>query len=142
MPELELPDCSDAALLANRAQWLQPAFAGKSRLDALDEASFGEALKSPLEWSQRQLVERHAPTRITRERRTAAAGAGGETAGTVRPGRHPTHRRWPRAVDPAPALAWRPPTAGHPGPAQFLGKHLRRSEEGNDGPLPAPSVAG
>ncbi|KAG0776466.1 hypothetical protein G6F22_012550 [Rhizopus arrhizus] len=65
MPELELPDCSDAALLANRAQWLQPAFAGKSRLDALDEASFGEALKSPLEWSQRQLVERHAPTRIT-----------------------------------------------------------------------------
>ena len=65
MPELELPDCSDAALLANRAQRLQPAFAGKSRLDALDEASFGEALKSPLEWSQRQLVERHAPTRIT-----------------------------------------------------------------------------
>jgi ATP-dependent helicase HrpB len=51
MPELELPDCSDAALLANRAQWLQPAFAGKSRLDALDESSFGEALKSP--WSGR-----------------------------------------------------------------------------------------
>ncbi|WP_313251496.1 ATP-dependent helicase C-terminal domain-containing protein, partial [Stenotrophomonas indicatrix] len=65
MPELGLPDCSDAALLANRAQWLQPAFAGRTRLDALDEASFGEALKSPLEWSQRQLVERHAPTRIT-----------------------------------------------------------------------------
>ena len=65
MPELDLPDCSDAALLANLTQWLQPAFAGKSRLDALDEASFGEALKSPLEWSQRQLVERNAPTRIT-----------------------------------------------------------------------------
>ncbi|WP_353099588.1 ATP-dependent helicase HrpB [Stenotrophomonas lactitubi] len=65
MPELGLPDCSDVALLANRAQWLQPAFAGRTRLDALDEASFGEALKSPLEWSQRQLVERHAPTRIT-----------------------------------------------------------------------------
>ncbi len=65
MPELSLPDCSDGALLANRAQWLQPAFAGRTRLDALDEASFGEALKSPLEWSQRQLVERHAPTRIT-----------------------------------------------------------------------------
>ncbi len=65
MPELGLPDCSDDALLANRAQWLQPAFAGRTRLDALDESSFGEALKSPLEWSQRQLVERHAPTRIT-----------------------------------------------------------------------------
>ena len=65
MPELGLPDCSDDALLATRAQWLQPAFAGKTRLDALDESSFGEALKSPLEWSQRQLVERHAPTRIT-----------------------------------------------------------------------------
>lgn len=65
MPELDLPDCSDATLLATRAQWLQPAFAGKSRLDALDEASFAEALKSPLPWSQRQLVERHAPTRIT-----------------------------------------------------------------------------
>ena len=118
MPELGLPDCSDDALLATRAQWLQPAFAGRTRLDALDESSFGEALKSPLEWSQRQLVERHAPTRITvpsglerpityaldSERRSAAAGAGGEAAGTVRPGRHAAHRRWPRAADPAPAL--------------------------------------
>lgn len=65
MPELGLPDCSDAALLDARVDWLQPAFAGKTRLDALDEASFAEALKSPLEWSQRQLVERHAPNRIS-----------------------------------------------------------------------------
>ncbi|MBD8697412.1 ATP-dependent helicase HrpB [Stenotrophomonas sp. CFBP 13718] len=64
MPELGLPDVGDAALLASRATWLQPAFRGKTRLDALDEASFGEALKTPMDWSQRQLVERHAPTRI------------------------------------------------------------------------------
>ena len=37
----------------------------EARLDALDEASFGEALKTPLEWSQRQLLDRHAPTRIS-----------------------------------------------------------------------------
>ena len=65
MPELELPDCSDAALLAARAQWLQPAFAGRTRLDALDETTLGEALKSRLDWPQRQWVERHAPTRIS-----------------------------------------------------------------------------
>lgn len=65
MPDLSLPDVSDSALLATRSDWLQPAFAGCTRLDALDETRFGEALKSPLDWSQRQLIERHAPTRIS-----------------------------------------------------------------------------
>jgi len=64
MPELALPDCSDAALLAQRHQWLQPAFVGRTRLDALDETSFGQALKSLLPWPQQQAVERHAPARI------------------------------------------------------------------------------
>lgn len=64
MPELDLPDLSDAALLATLDQWLRPAFAGKTRLDALTEDALGEALKSPLAWAQRQLVERHAPVRI------------------------------------------------------------------------------
>jgi len=64
MPELELPDVSDAALMATLPQWLTPAFTGKTRLDALDEASLGEALKSPLPWSQRQLIDRHAPVRM------------------------------------------------------------------------------
>ena len=57
MPELDLPDVSDAALMA--------AFNGKTRLDALDESSLGDALKSPLPWAQRQLIDRHAPVRIT-----------------------------------------------------------------------------
>ncbi|WP_141454968.1 ATP-dependent helicase HrpB [Pseudoxanthomonas sp. z9] len=65
MPELGLPDVSDEALLADLDRWLRPAFAGKSRLDALDESELAEALKSPLDWSLRQRVDALAPTRIT-----------------------------------------------------------------------------
>ncbi len=64
MPELALPDVSDAVLRATLDAWLRPAFAGKTRLDALSEDELGEALRSPLEWSLRQQVERHAPPRI------------------------------------------------------------------------------
>jgi ATP-dependent helicase HrpB len=64
MPELELPDYGDDALLTTLPDWLTPAFAGKTRLDALDEAELGEALKTPLPWDRRQLIERHAPARI------------------------------------------------------------------------------
>jgi ATP-dependent helicase HrpB len=64
MPDLELPDLSDAALLASLEEWLLPAFAGRTRLDALDEAAFGDALKSMLDWNLRQRVEQLAPTRI------------------------------------------------------------------------------
>lgn len=64
MPELDLPDVSDAALMATLPTWLTPAFNGRTRLDALDESTLGEALKSPLPWAQRQLVDRHAPVRI------------------------------------------------------------------------------
>ncbi len=64
MPELELPDLSDAALLATLDDWLRPAFTGKTRLDALGEDELGDALKSRLPWDKRQLVDRHAPVRI------------------------------------------------------------------------------
>lgn len=64
MPELDLPDISDAALMATLPTWLTPAFNGRTRLDALDESTLGEALKSPMPWAQRQLVDRHAPVRI------------------------------------------------------------------------------
>lgn len=64
MPELGLPDLSDEALLADLDRWLRPAFAGKSRLDALGESELAEALKSPLDWSLRQRVDALAPTRI------------------------------------------------------------------------------
>jgi ATP-dependent helicase HrpB len=64
MPELDLPDRSDAALLATLDQWLRPAFTGKTRLDALDEATLGEALRSGLDWGLRQRIDALAPTRI------------------------------------------------------------------------------
>ncbi|HEY0505931.1 MAG TPA: ATP-dependent helicase HrpB [Lysobacter sp.] len=64
-PELDaLPDLSDAALLASLDDWLKPALAGKTRLDALDEAAFGEALKSTTDWASRQRIDALAPTRI------------------------------------------------------------------------------
>jgi ATP-dependent helicase HrpB len=64
LPQLALPDLSDAALLDTLADWLGPALAGKTRLDALSESELGEALKSRVDWSQRQQVDTLAPTRI------------------------------------------------------------------------------
>jgi ATP-dependent helicase HrpB len=66
LPELAstLPDLSDGALLATLDDWLKPALAGKTRLAALDESQFAEALKTTLDWSRRQQVDALAPTRI------------------------------------------------------------------------------
>ena len=64
MPELGLPDLSDAALLASLERWLQPAFEGKTRLDALDAGALAEALKSGIDWHLRQRIDALAPTRI------------------------------------------------------------------------------
>ena len=64
MPELALPDLSDTALLDSIDGWLKPAFVGKTRLDALVENEFSDALKSLLDWPQRQRVDALAPPRI------------------------------------------------------------------------------
>jgi ATP-dependent helicase HrpB len=64
MPGLALPDLSDDALLATLDDWLAPALAGKTRLDALTEQELGEAVKGRLAWDQRERVEQLAPTRI------------------------------------------------------------------------------
>ncbi len=64
MPELGLPDLSDAALLATRDAWLKPALAGKTRLDALAGDELAEALKSGIDWNLRQRIDALAPTRI------------------------------------------------------------------------------
>jgi ATP-dependent helicase HrpB len=64
MPQLELPELSDAALLESLDDWLRPALAGKTRLDALAESELGEALKSRVDWSRRQQLDALAPTRI------------------------------------------------------------------------------
>ena len=64
MPELSLPELSDDALLASLDDWLQPAFAGKTRLDALSPDELSEALKSRIDWNLRQRIDALAPTRI------------------------------------------------------------------------------
>lgn len=64
MPELGLPDMGDAALLASLDAWLRPAFAGKTRLDALAADELGETLKSSLDWNMRQRIDCLAPVRI------------------------------------------------------------------------------
>jgi ATP-dependent helicase HrpB len=63
-PELGLPDLSDEALLAGRG-WLSPALQGKSRLDAIDPQAMAEGLRALLDWTQRQALDRLAPTAIT-----------------------------------------------------------------------------
>ena len=64
LPQLDLPDLSDGALLATLDHWLRPALAGKTRLDALAETEFGEALKSSVDWSLRSRIDALAPIRI------------------------------------------------------------------------------
>jgi ATP-dependent helicase HrpB len=64
LPELGLPDLSDATLLANRHAWLRSAFDGKTRLDALSEDELSEAVKSPCDWPTRQRIDQLAPTRL------------------------------------------------------------------------------
>jgi ATP-dependent helicase HrpB len=63
-PDLGLPDLGDEALLATLEDWLAPAFAGKTKLDALTAESLGQALHALLDWPQRQALERLAPARI------------------------------------------------------------------------------
>lgn len=65
MPELGLPELSDDGLLAARAHWLEPAFAGKTRLDALSAAEFAAALQSRVDWALRERLDQFAPQRIT-----------------------------------------------------------------------------
>ncbi len=64
MPDLGLPDLSDEALAASLDDWLKPAFAGKTRLDALSEDELAAALKSGTDWPLRQRIDQLAPVRI------------------------------------------------------------------------------
>ena len=110
LPELAdaLPDLSDAALLASArrvvAAGVRPARRGWTHWT---RRASREALRASLDWSGQQRLDALAPVRIAvpsgMERRIeyavdahgvrAAAGAGGEAAGTVRAGRHAAHRR-------------------------------------------------
>ncbi|HEX2595352.1 MAG TPA: ATP-dependent helicase HrpB, partial [Luteimonas sp.] len=59
-----LPDVGDAALLATLDAWLPPLFAGLARLDALDAATFADALHRRLDWTARQQLDALVPARI------------------------------------------------------------------------------
>jgi ATP-dependent helicase HrpB len=61
MPELGLPDLSEAALLRDLDAWLGPFLDGKSRLAQIGADELGNALHAPLDHAQRQALERHAP---------------------------------------------------------------------------------
>ena len=61
---LKLPDLSDATLIATLEDWLAPAFAGKTRLDALSAEDLAEALKHGIDWPTRSRIDQLAPTRI------------------------------------------------------------------------------
>jgi ATP-dependent helicase HrpB len=67
VPELTggWPRLGDAALLATLDEWLLPAFAGMSRLDALDAEKFAQALRMRLDWSAQQRVDALARTLLT-----------------------------------------------------------------------------
>lgn len=63
-PELDLPDFSDAALLATLEDWLAPYLPGKRRLDALQAAELSEALSARLDHAQRRALDEQAPPSI------------------------------------------------------------------------------
>jgi len=65
MPELGLPDVSDAQLLATLDDWLAPYLAGKRRLDALDAEELSQALSALLDHAQRQALDAQAPDAFT-----------------------------------------------------------------------------
>jgi ATP-dependent helicase HrpB len=58
----EWPDLSDAALADKAAQWLGPAFAGKTALDQLDADALSSALHALLPWNLRRRLDLEAPT--------------------------------------------------------------------------------
>jgi len=59
-----LPDLSDAALLETLEEWLLPALAGKTRLDALSADALSAALHARVDWNARQRIDALAPVRI------------------------------------------------------------------------------
>lgn len=64
MPDLGLPDVSDAALLASIDDWLAPQLLGKRGLDALSADELSGALVARLDYAQRQTLDAQAPEHL------------------------------------------------------------------------------
>jgi ATP-dependent helicase HrpB len=65
MPELSLPDVSDAALQASLDDWLAPYLHGKHRLDALSAEELSQALATLFDHEQRRTLDAQAPESLT-----------------------------------------------------------------------------
>ena len=65
MPEQNLPDVSDAHLLATLDEWLAPYLNGKRRLDALSAEELSQALGALFDYEQRLLLDAQAPDSLT-----------------------------------------------------------------------------
>ena len=59
------PDMSDAALLADATNWLEPVIRSARSLDDVKRADLAAALLDRVEWSLRATLDRDAPTHIT-----------------------------------------------------------------------------
>ena len=64
LPDAGLPDFADAALVAQIEQWLGPWLVGARKLSDLDADKLRQALEGRLDHSQRQLLDREAPTQL------------------------------------------------------------------------------
>ena len=64
-PDLNLPDVTDAALLASVDAWLTPLFNGKARLADLGATELSNALHQRLDYAQQRLLNEHAPATLT-----------------------------------------------------------------------------
>jgi ATP-dependent helicase HrpB len=65
IPELELPDVSDAALLDSVDRWLAPYLGGKRSLDALSADELAQALAALFDYEQRRTLDAQAPESLT-----------------------------------------------------------------------------
>lgn len=65
MPELALPDVSDATLLDTLPEWLAPYLQGKRKLDALSEEDLSQALAALFDYEQRRQLDVQAPDSLT-----------------------------------------------------------------------------
>lgn len=65
LPELGLPDISDAALLDSLEDWLAPHLNGKRRLDALSAEELSQALGTLFDYEQRRQLDAQVPESLT-----------------------------------------------------------------------------
>lgn len=59
------PDVSDVALIATLDEWLLPYLQGMRNLRDLQRVPLARALEGILDWNQRQMLEKEAPTHIS-----------------------------------------------------------------------------